>query len=209
MTKKSEMELWQWYCQNRREKNLFQLVFGNAIAEIEGKKNLWEWICDNGITEIWWKKNVAIGLWQWHCRNRWEITKSTHILILSVFFFTEIIWFVTFFIGKSNLRNIPYFKYIDFAHCKQNKKKKQKKHIDSYMHAVNKKNKDSINQSPQLLISSVSYSLHDSYVHRFLFSNINSFLSFYFSVCNKRQGKANALCLFVSLKYILSGSYHT
>ena len=32
------MELWQWHCRNRREKNLFQLVCGNAIAEIEGKK---------------------------------------------------------------------------------------------------------------------------------------------------------------------------
>ena len=42
MTKKSGMELWQWHCRNRREKNLFQLVCGNAIAEIEGKKNLWE-----------------------------------------------------------------------------------------------------------------------------------------------------------------------
>ena len=77
----------------------------------------------------------------------------------------------------------------DWCACCKQKKKKQKKHIDSYMHAVNKKNKDSINQSPQLLISSVSYSLHDSYVHRFLFSNEYSLLSFYSSVCNKRQGK--------------------
>ena len=93
---------------------------------------------------------------------------------------------------------------------KKTKNKKQKKYIDSYVHAVNKKkNKDSINQSPQLLISFDSYSQHDSYVHRFLFSNIDFFLSFYSSVCNKRQGKASALCLFVSLKYILSGSYHT
>ena len=90
MTKKSGMELWQWHCWNRREKNLFQLVCGNAIAEIEGKKkkklvgmNLWQWHYWNRM-----KKNfVAIGLWQWHCRNRGETTKSTHILILSVFFF--------------------------------------------------------------------------------------------------------------------------
>ena len=119
------MELWQWHCQTRREKNLFQLVCGNAIAEIEGKKivamNLWQWHCRNRMK----KKIVAIGLWQWQCRNRGEIKKNTHILILSVFFFfTEIIWFITFFYGKSNLRNIPYFKYIDFAHCKQNEKKK-------------------------------------------------------------------------------------
>ena len=105
------------------------------------------------------KKIVAIGLWQWHCRNRGEITKSTHILILSVFFFTEIIWFVTFFYGKSNLQNRPYFKYIDSARCK-----KKKKYIDSYVHAVNQKKKDSINQSPQLLISSDSYSLHAIYL---------------------------------------------
>ena len=97
---------------------------------------------------------------------------------------------------------------IDMHAVKKNKKK-QKKYIDSYVHAVNKKNKDSINQSPQLLISFDSYPQHDSYVHRFLFSNIDSFLSFYSSVCIKRQGKASALCLFVSLKYILSGSYHT
>ena len=38
---------------NRREKNLFQLVFGNTIAEIEGKKKL-----------------VGMNLWQWYCRNR-------------------------------------------------------------------------------------------------------------------------------------------
>ena len=89
------------------------------------------------------KKFIAIGLWQWHCRNRGEITKSIHILILSIFFFTEIIWFVTFFYGKSNLRNRPNFKYIDYACYKP--KKKKKKYIDSYVHAVNKKNKKSIN----------------------------------------------------------------
>ena len=120
------MELWQWHCRNRREKNLFQLVCGNAIAEIEGKKkklvamNLWQWHCRNRMKK---KKFVAIGLWQWHCRNRGEITKGTHILILSVFFLTEIIWFVMFFYDKSNLRNRPYFKYIDSARCKQKQKK--------------------------------------------------------------------------------------
>ena len=98
-------------------------------------------------------------------------------------------------------------KYIDSYHMeekmidmhavnKKKKKQKQKKYIDSYVHAVNKKNKDSINQSPQLLISFDSYSQHDSYVHRFLFSNIDSFLSFYSSTCNKRQGKCP--CLFIS-----------
>ena len=30
------MDLWQWNCQNRREKKV--LVCGNAIAEIGGKK---------------------------------------------------------------------------------------------------------------------------------------------------------------------------
>ena len=38
-------------------------------------------------------------------------------------FFTEVIWFVTFFYGKSNLQNRPYFKYIDYACCKPKKKK--------------------------------------------------------------------------------------
>ena len=33
------MELWQWHCQNRREKKLLKLVCGNSIAEIGGKKN--------------------------------------------------------------------------------------------------------------------------------------------------------------------------
>ena len=85
MTKKSGMELWP--CRNRREKNLFQLVCGNAIAEIEGKKivgmNLWQWHCRNRMK----KTIVAIGLWQWHCRNRGEIKKkSMHILILLVIF---------------------------------------------------------------------------------------------------------------------------
>ena len=32
------MDLWQWHCQNRREKKLLQLVCGNGIAEIKGKK---------------------------------------------------------------------------------------------------------------------------------------------------------------------------
>ena len=42
--------------------------------------------------------------------------------------------------------------------------KKEKKYINSYVHAVNKKNKKSINQSPRLLISSDSYSLHAIYL---------------------------------------------
>ena len=29
-----------------------------------------EWNCGNGIAEIGWKKKIAIGLWQCHCRNR-------------------------------------------------------------------------------------------------------------------------------------------
>ena len=36
------MELWQWHCQNRMKKKIFQLVCGNAIAEIRGvKKKFW------------------------------------------------------------------------------------------------------------------------------------------------------------------------
>ena len=130
--------------------------------------NLWQWHYRNRMK----KKNfVAIGLWQWHCRNRWEITKSTHILILSVFFFTKIIWFVTFFYDKSNLRNRPYFKYIDYARCKPKKK--------VHRLLLNKKNKMSINQSPQLLISSDSYSLHGIYSHIHHIMPKRFFLYFY------------------------------
>ena len=50
------MELWQWHCRNRRQKKLFQLVYGNAIAEIGGEK--WEWICGNGIAEIGGEKKL-------------------------------------------------------------------------------------------------------------------------------------------------------
>ena len=84
------MDLWQWHCQNRREKKLLQLVCGNGIAEIKGKKcgnefvamalpkweggkKLLQLVCGNGIAQIEGKKKkVAIDLWQWHCRNRRE-----------------------------------------------------------------------------------------------------------------------------------------
>ena len=55
---------------------------------------------------------------------------------------------------------------------KKKKKKEQRKYIDSYVHSVKQKtkkktktkqNKDSINQSPQLFISSDSYSLYRIY----------------------------------------------
>ena len=100
-------------------------------------------------------------------------------------------------------------KYIDYynteekndwcARCKQKKKKKTKKvhrfnHLilmyiqSSYVHAVNKNTKiqstNHLNSSPHLILIR-----HYSYVHRFLFSNKYSLLSFYSSVCNKRQGK--------------------
>ena len=107
-------------------------------------------------------------------------------------------------------------KYIDYynteeknescARCKQKtktKKKKQKKktkkvhrfnHLiltyiqSSYVHAVNKNTKiqstNHLNSSSHLILIR-----HYSYVHRFLFSNEYSLLSFHSSVCNKRQGK--------------------
>ena len=65
------MELWQWHCQNRREKKLLQLVCGNGIAQIEGKKKKWQLICGNGIAEIEERERER-------CLN---IKKSTHILI--------------------------------------------------------------------------------------------------------------------------------
>ena len=50
------------------------------------KKNV---VCGNGIAEI---------------DERYK--KSTHILILSVFFFTETVWFVMFFYDKKKLNGI-------------------------------------------------------------------------------------------------------
>ena len=44
------MELWQWHCQNRMKKKIFQLVCGNAIAEIRGKKKILG-NCGNPIAE--------------------------------------------------------------------------------------------------------------------------------------------------------------
>ena len=126
MTKKSGMELWQWHCWNRREKNLFQLVCGNAIAEIEGKKkkNLWEWICGNGITEIGWKKILL----QLVCGNGIaeieERQQKVHIfLFFQYFFFTEIIWFVTFFYGKIIYETDPISSTLILHAVKKNKKK--------------------------------------------------------------------------------------
>ena len=41
------MELWQWHCRNRiKKKKIFQLVCGNAIAEIGEEKKI-------VIAEIW------------------------------------------------------------------------------------------------------------------------------------------------------------
>ena len=71
---------------------------------------------------------------------------------------------------------------------KKTKNKKQKKYIDSYVHAVNKNTKiqstNHLNSSSHLILIQ-----HYSYVHRFLFFNECCLLSFYSSVCNKRQGK--------------------
>ena len=83
----------------------------NDIAEIGGKKNLLQLVCGNAIVEI---------------KERYK-KKNTHILILSVFFFTETIWFVMFFYGKNTLRT----------------DKDRFKCINSYskVHAVNKNKK--------------------------------------------------------------------
>ena len=98
-------------------------------------------------------------------------------------------------------------KYIDYynteekkdwcARCKQKKKTKKVHRFNhliltyiqsSYVHVVYKNTKiQSINH-----LNSSSYLIliwHYSYVHRFLFSNEYYLLSFYSSVCNKRQGK--------------------
>ena len=44
------MELWQWHCRNRMKKKFFQLVCGNAIAEIRGQKKILD-NCGNPIAE--------------------------------------------------------------------------------------------------------------------------------------------------------------
>ena len=122
MTKKSGMELWP--CRNSRKKIYFSWFVAMPLPKLRRKK-LWEWICGNGIVEIGWKKQLL----QLVCDNGIAEIEERYAYSYSFSnFLTEIIWFVTFFNGKSNLRNIPYFKYIDFAHCKQNKKKK---YIDS------------------------------------------------------------------------------
>ena len=54
-------------------KKLFQLVCGNAITEIEGKKKCGNEFVAMASPKQDEKKIVAIGLWQWHCRNRGDI----------------------------------------------------------------------------------------------------------------------------------------
>ena len=80
--------------------------------------------------------------------------------------------------------------------------KKKKKYIYSYVQTVNKKTKiqstNHLNSSSHLILIR-----HYSYVHRFLFSNIYSFMSFYSSVYNKRQGKARALSFCFSEIYFV------
>ena len=96
---------------------------------------MWEWICGNGIAEIGWKKKKLLLL---VCGNgiakideRYK-KKSMHILILFVFFLIETVWFVTFFYGKSTLRNRQgYFKYIDSYSKVHAINKNKKKYIDS------------------------------------------------------------------------------
>ena len=59
------------------------MICSNGIAEIEGKKLL-QLVCSNDIAEIGGKKKiVAIGLWQWHCRNRRKQKKKFFFLIFS------------------------------------------------------------------------------------------------------------------------------
>ena len=107
--------LWQkkveWNCGHVEigGKKIYSSWFVAMLLPKLREKKLWEWICGNGIAEIGWKKKfVAIVLWQWHCRNREKIKKKVCIfLFFQYFFFTKIIWFVTFFYGKSNLWTDP------------------------------------------------------------------------------------------------------
>ena len=81
------MELWQWYCRNRKKKICDKLIVAMPLLKQGEKKN-----CGNGIAEIGRKKNcenliVAMPLpkqgnkkqfqqlWQWHCR-KWGEKKS-------------------------------------------------------------------------------------------------------------------------------------
>ena len=67
--------MWTYHFSKKKKK--WPLICGNGNAEIEGKKN-----CGNEFVAMALPKQegkfffVAIGLWQWHCRNRWKRGKN-------------------------------------------------------------------------------------------------------------------------------------
>ena len=103
--KKVAIDLWQWHCRNRREKNLLQWVCGNDIAETIQKKKIvtmalskfiplpnlcpWsalvgvpEWFtnCGNQVVEIvenWGERKYE--LWQPSCWKWEELKKKCYI----------------------------------------------------------------------------------------------------------------------------------
>ena len=117
-------ELWQCHCRNRGIKFFFNNC-GNGIAKNGGEKSY-------EIYERVKKKVVMSTIFLQHFHNKShmisyqqfkkicdklimamvlpkqmrDIKKSTHILILSVFFLTETVWFVTFFYDKKKWNGI-------------------------------------------------------------------------------------------------------
>ena len=67
--------MWQWHCRNGGEKNLWQLICGNGIVEIEGKKKLWQWNCRNRR-----KKNNL-----WYQKLEESISQSPHLFLWFLF----------------------------------------------------------------------------------------------------------------------------
>ena len=119
---------------NRREKNCSNWFVAMPLPKLRGKQNMWEWICSNGIAKIGLKKKML----QLVCGNgiaeimeRYKKKKYTYSYSFSIFF-TETVWFVTFFYGKSTLWNRQgYFKYIDSYSKVHAVNKNKKKYTDS------------------------------------------------------------------------------
>ena len=64
--------MWQWHCRNEGEKNLWQLICGNDIVEIEGKKKLWQWNCRNR------RKKIICGTKNWRSQSANHLTCSSN-----------------------------------------------------------------------------------------------------------------------------------
>ena len=120
---------------------------------IISSKNLWQINCGNGIAEIREKNQVQLT----RCKLKYNILilkwckqKPKKKFGSSRSFMVKVIY-----------ETGPILSTLIMHVANQ---KEKEKNINSYVHAIKKKNKKSINQSPQLLISSDSYSLHAIYL---------------------------------------------